>query len=306
LKKQTLIIIAGPTASGKTSLAIDIAKHFNTVIISADSRQFYKEISIGTAKPTIQELNSVQHYFINSHSITEPVNSGDYILLATDLLNKLFLTNPVVVMAGGSGLYIDGVINGMDELPSASPPIRAELETIFNSSGILALQELLKEKDPVSYSKLDIQNPRRIIRALEVTLNTGIPYSSLKGNKKTQHNFKIVMLGIDWPRQELYDRINARVDQMISEGLEEEVKNVIEFRNLNALSTVGYKEMFDYIDNKITLPEAIELIKKNTRNYAKRQMTWFRKYPEMIWLKPEVQMNASVFLDSIIKKGIIA
>jgi len=283
---KLLVIIAGPTASGKTRLAIDLALHFNTEIVSADSRQFFRELSIGTAKPSTDELSLVKHHFINSHSVSETITAGKFGEAAVELLNSLFQKKDVVIVAGGSGLYIDALLNGLDDLPSANQELREKLNGIFLQDGITALREKLKETDPVSWSKIDLNNPRRIIRALEVTLSSGKPYSSFLRNKGKSAEWDWLIAGISWPREELYKRINDRTGKMISDGLLDETKNVIQYRGKNALSTVGYREMFDHIDGKISLEEATGLIAQHTRNYAKRQLTWFRKYPEMIWINP--------------------
>ncbi len=279
-------MVAGPTASGKTGLAIELAKHFKTVIVSADSRQFYKELTIGTAKPSNEELKDVQHFFINSHSITENFNAGSFAIEARKLLEKLFELHQVIILAGGSGLYIDALLNGIDNLPVADPELRKELSSIFQEKGIEKLREMLLEKDPESMKRIDLMNPRRISRALEVTLSTGKPYSSFIGKNEVTFPWKWIMTGIDWPRETLYERINLRTRELIEMGLKEEALSVLEYRKNNALSTVGYKEMFEHIDGKITLEETAQLIAKNTRNYAKRQMTWFRRYAQMHWMKP--------------------
>ncbi|MDQ3050890.1 MAG: tRNA (adenosine(37)-N6)-dimethylallyltransferase MiaA [Bacteroidota bacterium] len=283
---KLLVIIAGPTASGKTRLAIDLALHFKTEILSADSRQFYREITIGTAKPGESELKAVPHYFINSHSVAHHFNAGNYSVEATRLLSTLFVNHDVVIMAGGSGLYIDAVIHGIDNLPEANQSIRDNLENIFQSEGITALQKLLATTDPASYDTIDINNPRRVIRALEVSMSTGLPYSSHIGKINNSRPWDWMMAGIAWPREALYERINERTRAMIANGLKEETLNVMDFRDRNALSTVGYKEMFDHIDGKISLEETTSLIAQHTRNYAKRQLTWFRRYKEMIWINP--------------------
>ncbi len=283
---KLLVIVGGPTASGKTGLAIFLAKYFNTAIVSSDSRQFFKELSIGTAKPSQEELNEAPHYFINSHSVTEEFNAGAFAEEATVLLEKLFKVHDVVILAGGSGLYIDALINGIDNLPMADPILRTQLEKVGHDEGISKLQEMLKELDPVTYGKIDTLNPRRMIRAIEVTTISGKPYSELLGQKKSEFQWPWIITGIDFPREELYRRINERTSLMIHSGLLQEAKNVITFRNHNALKTVGYKEMFEHLDGNITIEETELLIAKNTRNYAKRQLTWFRRYPEMIWLQP--------------------
>lgn len=290
---KTLIVIAGPTASGKTSVAIELAKHYDTVVISADSRQFYREMSIGTAKPTDEELAAVTHYFINSHSITESFTVGDFERECLDLLNELFKHHNIVIMAGGSGLYIKAVCEGFDAVPEAEAGIRNQLNSELNEHGLSALQERLKVTDPVYYKMVDLNNPQRIIRALEVFESTGKPFSSYHTAKKTARPFNIIKIGLNWPRDVLYDRINKRVDIMVKQGLADEVRSLLPYKHLNPLNTVGYTELFDYFDGKTDLNSAINLIKQNTRRFAKRQLTWFRKN-ELTWLsadKPDLKNN---------------
>ncbi len=285
--KKNLIVVGGPTASGKTSLAIEVARFFDTEIISADSRQFYKELTIGTAKPSTEELAQVKHHFIDSHSVTQEFNASDYGTLATETINTLFEKKSVVVMVGGSGLFIDAVIKGFDDLPGAVPEIRAELNSKLEKSGLETLQQMLLEKDPASYNRIDIKNPRRVVRALEVTLASGKPYSQqIQERDAHAHGWNIIPIGILHDRQDLYKRIDTRTKWMIENGLLDESKSVIVFRNHNALRTVGYKEMFMHLDGQITLAETESLIAQHTRNYAKRQMTWFKRYDGMIWFSP--------------------
>ena len=285
-KNKHLIVVAGPTAIGKTALGIRIAKHFDTDIISADSRQFFREMSIGTAKPDVSEMQGITHHFIDSHSIAEAYNVGKYEAEAIALLDKLFSTKDIVIMVGGSGLYIDAVCKGFDELPEASPEIRRKLDGLLETEGIEALQQLLKELDPVYYEQVDLQNPQRIGRALEVCLAGGEPYSTLRKGKAKQRHFNIIKIGLNTSRDVLYDRINNRVDEMMQQGLLEEVKQLVDHKQANALQTVGYKELFDYLENKTDLQTATALIKQNTRKFAKRQLTWFRRDPEMQWFEP--------------------
>lgn len=286
--KKNLVVVGGPTASGKTSLAIEVARFFDTEIISADSRQFYKELTIGTAKPSTEELAQVKHHFIDSHSVTQEFNASDYGTLATESINSLFEKKSVVVMVGGSGLFIDAVIKGFDDLPGAVPEIRAELNSKLEDSGLETLQQMLLEKDPASYNRIDIKNPRRVVRALEVTLASGKPYSQqIQERDAHAHGWNIIPIGILHDRQDLYKRIDTRTKWMIENGLLEESKSVIGFRNHNALRTVGYKEMFMHLDGQITLAETESLIAQHTRNYAKRQMTWFKRYDDMIWFSPD-------------------
>ncbi|RWY57416.1 tRNA (adenosine(37)-N6)-dimethylallyltransferase MiaA [Mucilaginibacter gilvus] len=282
--RPTLIVIAGPTASGKTAAAIKLAQHFSTVVVSADSRQFFREMSIGTAKPTAQELAAAPHYFINSHSITESFSVGDFERECLVLLEELFQTHPVVVLAGGSGLYIKAICEGFDELPTAHEGIRERLNVELTENGLIPLQERLKEVDPVYYNDVDINNPQRVIRALEVYESSGQPFSSYRTAKTNKRTFDIIKLGLDMPRELLYNRINQRVDIMVDDGLVAEAKSLLPYRHLNALNTVGYSEVFDYFDSKTDFPTAISLIKQNTRRFAKRQMTWFRKDKEIVWV----------------------
>jgi len=286
-KNKTLIVIAGPTAVGKTAIAIQVAKHYNTVVLSADSRQFYREMSIGTAKPDADELAAVKHYFIDSHSIQENFSVGDFEKQALALLDELFKEYDTVVMAGGSGLYIKAVCEGFDNLPVADPGIRHRLNQDFTEFGIRHLQERLKEVDPDYYEQVDIQNPQRLIRALEVFETTGKPISYYRKSTVNKRAFNIVKIGLNLPRDILYQQINYRVDKMMELGLIDEVKSLIPHRNLNALNTVGYSELFDYFDGNTDLESALELIKQNTRHFAKRQLTWFRKDKDMHWLEAD-------------------
>jgi tRNA dimethylallyltransferase len=284
---KTLIIIAGPTAIGKTALAIRLAKHLKTEIISADSRQFYREMNIGTAKPSEAELKEVKHHLINSHSVLDQYNAGDFEKESIQIINKLFIDHEQVIMVGGSGLFINAVCNGFDQLPVASEKIRDHLNKLFAEKGIEFLQERLKKIDPVYHEEVDIFNPQRIIRALEVFESTGKTFSSLRTNLKKQRPFNIVKIGLITDRNILYERINLRVDQMINDGLIEEVESLKSFQHLNPLNTVGYSEIFNYLDGKSNREEAIEKIKQNTRRFAKRQITWFKKSEDINWFKPD-------------------
>jgi len=293
---KTLIVIAGPTAVGKTAIAIQVAKHYNTVVLSADSRQFYREMSIGTAKPDADELAAVKHHFIDSHSIKENFSVGDFEKQALALLDELFKEYDAVVMAGGSGLYIKAVCEGFDNLPVADPGIRHKLNQDFTELGIRHLQERLKEVDPGYYEQVDIQNPQRLIRALEVFETTGKPISYYRKSTVNKRPFNVVKIGLNLPRDILYQQINYRVDKMIELGLIDEVKSLIPHRSLNALNTVGYSELFDHFDGNIDLESALELIKQNTRHFAKRQLTWFRKDKDIHWLEAD---NEDVVLDIV-------
>lgn len=283
MSEKYLVIIAGPTASGKTATAIKVAKALGTVIISADSRQFYKEIPIGTAAPTHEELAEVQHYMIHNLRVDDKYDVADYERDVIVLLNELFLTHDVVVMTGGSGLFIDAVCKGLDSMPDISEKNRKLVDELYNEGGLEALQKETQRLDPEYYDIVDKQNPRRLQRALEVCYQTGLPYSLFRNNKAKVRDFKVIKLALLWNRNELIERINIRVDRMISDGLLEEAKSMYHKRHLNSLNTVGYKEMFQYLDGKVSLNEAIELIKISTRQYAKRQMTWLRKNKDYQW-----------------------
>jgi len=286
-ENKTLVVIAGPTAVGKTDTAIALAQHYSTVILSADSRQFYREMSIGTAKPNASDLAAAKHYFIDSHSVTENFSVGDFEKQALALLDDLFTQHDVVILAGGSGLYIKAVCEGFDELPIADPGIRHRLNQDFTEQGIMHLQQRLKEADPVYYDQVDIHNPQRIIRALEVFESTGKPFSSYRKSTVNKRPFNIIKFGLNLPKDILYQRINDRVDIMLEQGLVDEVRSLLPQRHLNALNTVGYTELFDHFDGKTDIDSAIELIKQNTRHFAKRQLTWFRKDKDIHWLEAD-------------------
>lgn len=283
----TLLVVCGPTAVGKTALAIELAQHFQTEIISADSRQFFKEMSIGTAKPDAQELAAAPHHFINSHSIEEDINAGIFEKEALKLLEELFKKQSIVIAVGGSGLYINALCQGMDDLPDKDEKLRAQLQKNLEEKGIQSLQEQLKTLDSAYYEQVDRNNPQRLMRAIEVCLSTGKSYSSLRLEQKQKRPFKIIKIGLDLPREQLYRQINHRVELMLAAGLVEEVKALYPQRQLNALQTVGYSEIFDHIDGKCSLQEAIAAIQQNTRRFAKRQLTWFRKDSEITWFSPK-------------------
>lgn len=297
---KTLIVVAGPTAVGKTSLAITLAKYYKTEIISADSRQFYKEMEIGTAKPSPEELNAAKHHFIDSHSITDYYNVGDYERDALAIIQQLFKKNNVVILAGGSGLFINAVINGFDELPASSKEVRDGFNNLFATKGIYPLQEKLREVDPVYYNEVDINNPQRIIRALEVYEVTAKPFSEFRSKNKKSRPFNIIQIGLNTDRETLYNYINRRVDLMVDAGLIQEVERLKSYRNLNPLNTVGYTELFDYFDGKFSLDNAIEKIKQNTRRFAKRQLTWFNKSGEIKWFQPQDTESILTFVDSVL------
>ncbi len=284
---KTLIVIVGPTAVGKTAAAIELAQQLNTEIISADSRQFYREMSIGTAKPSLEELAAVKHHFINSHSIEDAFSVGDFEKECLQVLGSLFKTHDKVILTGGSGLFIKAITDGFDELPTADITIRNKLNDYLAEKGIHFLQEQLKIVDPDYYTQVDLNNPQRLIRALEVYEATGKPFSSFRKSVINKRPFRIIKIGLNLPREELYERINQRVDIMVQQCLVDEVKSLLPYRHLNALNTVGYSELFDYFDSKTDLNTAIDLIKQNTRRFAKRQLTWFRKDIEIKWLTPD-------------------
>ena len=280
---KNLIVVAGPTAVGKTAAAIELAKHYNTVVVSADSRQFFREMSIGTAKPNAAELAQVKHYFIDSHSINEPFSVGDFEKQGLALLDELFKIHDHVILAGGSGLYIKAICEGFDDLPTADPDTREKLNQELEEKGIIHLQEKLKAVDPVYYAEVDLSNPQRIIRALEVFESSGKPISFYRQSTVNKRPFNIIKLALNLPREILYKRINDRVNIMMQQGLLAEVTDLMLYRHLNALNTVGYSEIFDYLDGKLTLQNAVEMIQQNTRRFAKRQLTWFRKDKSFIW-----------------------
>lgn len=281
--QKTVYFVIGPTAVGKTSFAIDLAKHLDTEIISADSRQFFKEMSIGTAKPSVAELKQVRHHFIGNLSIKQNYNVSDYERDALQLLDQIFKHKNEVVVVGGSGLYLDALAYGIDELPDASDEVRANLQQVYQDGGIEALQNKLKELDPVFFEQIDKQNPKRLLRALEVCLMSGKPYSELRMGNKKKREFNIHWIGLEQDRAVLNDRINRRVDQMLKDGLMDEVESLFPHKDLNALNTVGYKEFFQFMEGKESYEWAVEKVKTNSRRYAKRQMTWFRKNKSIVW-----------------------
>ena len=282
--EKTLLAVVGPTAIGKTSWSLQLAKHYNTEILSTDSRQFYREMTIGTAAPTASELNSVPHHFIHHLSIFEPWSVGDFEREALGLLAKLFKKHNMVLAVGGSGLYLKALTEGLDDFPETKPGTREKLNKTYETEGIEALQQELLKYDPQYYNIVDTKNPHRLIRALEVYYSSGKPYSSYLNQEKKQRPFRTIYLGLNAERTQLYKRIEKRVDQMMERGLLSEVEKLYEHRNLSSLQTVGYQELFEYLDGNWDLQKAVEEIKKNTRRYAKRQMTWFRKNKEIIWI----------------------
>ncbi|MDQ0967391.1 tRNA dimethylallyltransferase [Flavobacterium sp. W4I14] len=283
---KTLISIVGPTAIGKTALAIKLAQHFDTEIISADSRQFFKEMAIGTAKPDAEELAAAKHHFIDSHSVSQLFSTGDFEIEGLNTLDQIFENHNLAIMVGGSGLYVNALINGLDEMPDIDLAIRERLNKQFEEEGLPSIQKQLATLDPEYFAKVDQQNPQRMIRGLEVFLSTGQKLSSMLSATKKERPFNIIKIGLNTDRAILYDRINRRVDKMIADGLVEEVKSLIPFKKYNALNTVGYSELFDYLDGKLSLDDAVLAIKQNTRRFAKRQLTWFRRDEEINWLEP--------------------
>jgi tRNA dimethylallyltransferase len=286
MHNNLLVVIAGPTASGKTAAAIELAWHYRTEIISADSRQFYREIPIGTATPAKEERRGIIHHWLGNRSITEPVDAGTYSREVRQLLTTLFEKHRVVILTGGSGLYIDAVLKGFDELPEADETLRKSLQQEFETHGINVLQQKLRALDPDYFAQVDVNNPARLIRAIEVCLTTGKPYSALRRNSADVLPWPYLKFGMELPRETLYERVNQRTLKMIADGFEEEARNVLPHRNQQALQTVGYKEWFEYFDGKISREEAILLIQQHTRNYAKRQLTWNRRDTEMIFISP--------------------
>jgi tRNA dimethylallyltransferase len=289
--KKTLITIVGPTAIGKTSLSILIASYFKTEIISCDSRQFYKEMTIGTAVPEKEELAEVTHHFIQNRSVFEDYNVGAFERDALNVLDTLFKKHNIVVMVGGSGLYVKAVLEGLDDFPKIDPTIRLELNNIYKNEGIIPLQQQLKKLDIETYNTISLDNPQRIIRALEICIGTNLPYSSFKGKGKRKRDFESIIVGLNGDRQKIYDRINYRVDLMMEKGLLDEAKKLHPQKSLNALQTVGYKELFLFFDGKITKEYAVEEIKKNTRRFAKRQLTWFKKNTNIMWFDFETDLS---------------
>lgn len=300
-KNNFLITIVGPTAIGKTALSIQLANYFNAEIISCDSRQFFKEMSIGTAVPSEDELSAAKHHFIQNRSIFDAYNVGEFERDALKKLSELFLESNIVIMVGGSGLYVDAVIDGLDEFPDVDPAIREQLNTGLKENGIESLQEKLKELDPQTYQNITIDNPHRIIRALEICIGTGKTYSSFKNKPKASRYFQSIKIGLTAEREILYDRINQRVDSMIAHGLIDEAKSLYSNRELNALQTVGYRELFSFFDKTISKEFAIEEIKKNTRRFAKRQITWFKKDEKITWFDFKSEHKQIIkFIENII------
>ena len=298
IRRPTLIVIVGPTGSGKTSLSIEIARYFRAPIISTDSRQVYRGMAIGTAQPTAEELAAAEHHFIADREIFDDFNCGRYEQEALARLEELFHEHDVVVAVGGSGLYIQALCEGLDALPEANDELRAELKRRLESEGIESLVDQLRELDPKYVAEVDVYNPQRIVRALEVCLIAGKPYSELRSGGVSKRNFDIIKIGTEMDRELLYERINRRVDMMLDEGLLKEVERLLPHRHLNALQTVGYREFFDYFDGKCSLEESVELLKRNSRRYAKRQMTWSRRDESIAWFAPDKVAKIIEYIDS--------
>jgi len=296
-RKGNLIVIAGPTAVGKTAVAVELAKHYQTEILSADSRQFYREMQVGTARPTAKEMNGIPHHFTGHLSVTKTYNVSTFEKEALSLLETLFQSYENVIMAGGSGLYINAVCDGIDELPDPDPDLRKRLQNDLETNGIETLQEELQHLDPEYYDMVDKNNPKRLMRGIEVCLTTGRKFSEMRTQTSTERPFNIIKTGLTLEREELFQRISKRTDKMVEDGLVEEVRSLFPYRDFNALNTVGYKEIFRYLEGEISLEQAITDIKTNTRRYAKRQLTWFRKDPEITWFSPFDLQEIIKFID---------
>ena len=286
---KTLIVITGPTAVGKTALTLDLARHYGVPILNADSRQIYRELKIGTAAPTEEQLRQVKHYFVGTKSIDDYYNASMFEQEVLELLSQQESPAGISLLSGGSMMYIDAVCNGIDDIPTIRDDIRAEMKRRYAEEGLDALCEDLRRLDPEHYAVVDRQNYRRVIHALEICYQTGRTYTSFRTQQRKERPFRIIKIGLNRDREELYNRINQRVDQMMEDGLLDEVKSVIDKRHTNALNTVGYKELFDYLDGRWPLDEAVERIKGNTRRYARKQLTWFKRDAEMLWFHPNQQ-----------------
>ena len=300
--QKYLIVLAGPTGIGKTGTGIEITRHFNTEIVSSDSRQIFNELTIGTAVPGIEELNAIKHHFIQTYSIKENYNASRYENEALDLLSNLFKKHDLILLVGGSMLYIDAVCNGIDIMPDADPDIRNSLKDKLEHEGLESLRFQLKKLDPDYYNSVDLKNPNRIIHALEICIMTGRPYSSFRSHPKKTRPFTVIKIGLNCDRKVLHQRINLRVDKMIEAGLETEARNLFHLKHLNALNTVGYRELFAFFEGETTLEKAIELIKRNSRRYARKQLTWFRNDIEMNWFEPDQTNEIITFIENRISE----
>jgi tRNA dimethylallyltransferase len=297
ISPKTLIIIAGPTAVGKTDFCVELAKTFDTEVISADSRQFYRELNIGTAKPTVPEMRGVTHYFVNSHSINEYFSVGDFERDCLNVLDKIFAKKNVAILTGGSGMFIKAITDGLDDMPDADLDLRETLMNQLKNEGLEPLQRQLQFLDPVYFGEVDIQNSQRVVRALEVCISAGVPYSSFRNKQKIVRPFNIIKICLERDRAQLYNRIDKRMDQMISNGLIEEAKYLLPFRHHYALQTVGYKEVFEYLDGHYGHDEMIRLLKRNSRRYAKRQITWFKNQDDFTWFDAENKKEILRFVE---------
>lgn len=299
--KKILIILLGPTAVGKTDTALDIAGHFGTEIISCDSRQFYREMRIGTAVPTDNQLKTIRHHFVGFLSVKDYYSASQFENDVLKLLSEFFIRNNIIIMTGGSGLYIDAVCNGIDDIPDVDPIIRERCIRKYREEGIESLRVSLRLLDPEYYEKVDLRNYKRIIRALEICETSGRPYSSFLNNIKKERDFRIIRIGLERSREDLYKRINQRVDNMVELGLEKEARGLYGLKDMNALNTMGYKEFFNYFDNKISREKAIDLIKRNSRRYAKRQITWWAKEKDIKWFHPGLKNDIISYIEEQIK-----
>jgi len=302
LKRPTLLVILGPTGVGKTAISLRLAEHFGCPIVSSDSRQFYKELQIGTAAPTADQLKRVKHYFIGTHSIHDEYNAGQYESDVITLLDELFKQHNVVMLVGGSMMYIDAVCNGMDDIPNVDAETRAFWMKQLDELGLEFIQNELKRLDPTHYEQVDLQNAKRVLHALEICSMTGKPYSSFRTGQRKERNFDILKIGLNRPRPELYDRINLRVDEMMEEGLLKEAEEFYPFRQMNTLNTVGYKEIYEYMNGNWTLDFAINMIKQDSRRYAKRQLTWFNRDKGILWFHPdELESKIELVTQNLLK-----
>lgn len=303
MSTKTVIIIVGPTAVGKTSLSVSLAKHFNTEIISADSRQCFKELNIGVAKPTIEEQQGIPHHFIGSHSIHDFFTAANFETYALAGLEEIFKTKDIAIVIGGTGLYIKALMHGFDNIPEVPQMVRDDVKELYQHSGLEALKTALFSEDPEYAKTGEMLNPQRMMRALEVKRASGYSIRHFQQAVRTKRNFRMIELGLELPREILYEKINRRVDEMIEAGLQQEVRELYPYRNLNALQTVGYRELFDQMEGRLTIEEAINKIKQNTRHYAKRQITWFKADPMITWFQPGELQKIIDFLDKEIATG---
>lgn len=301
-QKKTLIVLLGPTGVGKTNISLRLANLFHAPVVSSDSRQFFRELQIGTAAPTDEELKQAKHYFIGSHSIFDEYSAGQYEQDAISLLDTLFAENPIALLVGGSMMYIDAICNGMDDIPTVDADTRAYWTNQYNEKGLIFIQDKLKELDPEHYNEVDLNNYKRILHALEICTITGQTFSALRTGQKKQRNFNILKIGLNRPRPELYDRINRRVDVMMEQGLLEEAKQFYPYKELNTLNTVGYKELYAYMDGVWPLDFAISMIKQDSRHYAKRQLTWFNRDKEITWFHPDQEDDIIAFINQNIAR----